>query len=482
MTPRRRVATTVALLCGTFLSSLDVTVVATAMPSIASELGGVELYGWVFAAYLLTSTTSMPLYGKLADRWGRRPTYVLGVGTFLVGSIACAAAPTMPLLVAARALQGLGAGAILPLTVTIFGDLYPVRERARLQAVFSLVWGVSSIVGPAVGAVIVELWSWPFIFWINLPIGGAAALVLWLSLREEPPAFAGRMDVAGATLLTLSVLLLLTGTSQLRGGTILGALSLIALALLLALLFVRVERRAQDPIVPLDMYRDAVLAVGGVGGVFLGGLLFTMIAFVPLLVRGVGGGSALAAGGALIPLSFGWTTGSFAAGRAIMRFGYRPVIRIGTFLAAIGAAGIALTAVEGFSGLLLPSAACTGIGMGLTITSFNVVTQDRVPWERRGAASAMLLFSRNMGGTVVVSVLGMLMAALLSDALATMPAAPDPNLLVDPDRWHEIEPAALDHAREALRRALVIVFGIAAISAAIAFVVHLRFPVVHPKT
>ena len=482
MTPFRRAIVVVALLVGTFLASLDVMVVGTAMPTIIADLGGLPLYGWVFAAYLLTSTTTVPIYGKLADRWGRKPTFLIGAAVFLVGSVLCGLAPTMLALIVARGIQGMGAGAIIPMTMTIFGDLFPVEQRVKLQGAFSVVWGVSSVLGPVVGGAIVEHWPWPWVFYINLPIGVVACALLAWALHEDVPHREARIDWAGAVLLTASITLLLIGLTVLEQRRLIVAGGLVTAAVLLGVLFIAVERKAEDPIVPLSLFRDRVIAVSTASGVFIGGVLFPTVAFLPLLMRGAYGDSPMRAGASITPLSLTWTLATFVASRLIMRAGYRPAILLGAACLVVGAASAASAAFFDVRWFAIVGATGIGAGMGLVITSHNVVTQDRVEWGQRGAATAILLFSRSVGGTVFVSTLGLILASSLAANLAGLPNAPDPNALVDPDQWASLDPVVLVRARDALRMAIAVVLAVVAGASAIVFFASLAFPNVRPDS
>ncbi len=475
-TPGRRSLVTIALLTGTFLASLDVTVVGTAMPTIVADLQGLPLYGWVFGAYQLLSTTAMPVYGKLADRWGRKRVYLVGMSIFLIGSIMCATAPSMEWLVAARAVQGLGAGSTLPMTMTIFGDLYRARERARLQGIFSLVWGMSSVLGPTVGGVIVEYASWPWIFYLNIPVGIVTMVMLVLWFREPSLRATEPLDVLGSALM-ISVLggglLGVTLLSQQTRGMGYGLLVISALALVL---LVRTQRNARSPIIPRIAFRDVAARVSALAGPFLGGTLFAVVSFLPLLVRGVGGHSAVETGAALIPMSFSWAFGSLPGGRLFMRFGYRPVIRLGAALIPIGTLGLMFAVDVTDLWYLGVCAGLTGLGMGLCVTAINISVQDRVAHAERGAVTAMLVFSRNVGGTLSVSLLGLLMAAGVHASVSHLNIELDIGLLADPDRWHEVPADVLAVAQPGLANAIRSVFAIAAALGATAFVTLLFFP------
>lgn len=467
---------TIFLLVGTFLSSLDVTVVGTAMPTIVAELAGARLYAWVFSAYLLASTTTVPLYGKLADRVGRRPTYALGASIFLVGSLACGLAPSMELLVAARALQGLGAGALIPMTVTIVGDLYEVEERARIQGIVSLVWGASSILGPPLGALAIEVATWPWIFYVNLPVGIVAAIGVLMTLKEEVPEATAPLDWKGAILLALTIISFLVGLQWVADTGQTEAIALCGVSVVLLFLFLHVEKRAEDPILPLGLFRDAAIRTSALISLSAGGVLFAILAYVPLLVRSVLGQSAVAVGAALIPMSLAWSAGAFFSGRFIVRFGFRPMVRLGAVFVVVGTMANLGVAVFELRWALIPASALVGIGFGVVLPSLNIVTQDRVQWQQRGVATSMLQFLRTISGTLVVTILGLVVTATLRAGLETSDAPISPerlSALLDPDEWATLAPEFLRQGKVELRLAIRILFasiaGIAAVGALVAW-------------
>ncbi len=418
ISPARRRVVTASLLLGTFLASIEVTVVAAAMPSIVESLGGLSLYSWVFSSYLLTQTVTIPLYGRIADYYGRRPVYVFGVTLFLVGSALAAVAPSMHFLVAARALQGLGAGSVLPLTLTIFGDLFDVSARTRLHGLFSLVWGFSSLAGPLAGGLIVQHLSWRWVFFLNIPFGILSAFGVGWLLRESPPRRRHRMDYRGAALLSAATLALLLGLLPpdqrplaLNLGFWLGA------SAAFTLLFVSWEKRHPEPLVPLGLFSDRVHTAANVTGLLLGAALFGIVAFLPLYVQGVQGGTPLQAGAILIPLSLGWTTAAIVSGRIVSRVGFQFLVRTGSALVAFGSL-VAFTGVRLDSlGVGVAGMAIYGLGMGAAISSFTVSVQERVSPEGKGIATALTQFSRSIGGSVGIAVQG----AVLSRGLQTLP-------------------------------------------------------------
>jgi EmrB/QacA subfamily drug resistance transporter len=316
----RRRAITAGLLLGMSLAALEATVVSTAMPTVIATLGGLAHYSWVFAAYLLTSTASVPIWGRLSDLYGRRRLYLIGIVVFLVGSTLSGVATTMPQLIVFRAVQGLGAGAVIPLSMTIIGELYSLDERARTQALFSGMWGLASIAGPIVGGYITDSLSWRWVFFLNLPFGALALVVIALAYPSSRRPVAEQVDWMGAALLfggTTALLIALGGATE-------SGVAWFAVTVALLAGFVIVERRTAHPILPLDLLRYPVVA-WSLGVVFMIGMaMFGAIAFVPLFVQGVMGGTATEAGQVLTPLFLGWVSMSIAAARLTVKLGYRP--------------------------------------------------------------------------------------------------------------------------------------------------------------
>jgi EmrB/QacA subfamily drug resistance transporter len=420
MSRAARLTAFAAMLLGTLLASIEATIVATAMQDIVDDLGGREIFSWAFSAYILASTVTVPLYGKLADLFGRRRVYAAGIALFVGGSALCGAAPTMPLLIVARAVQGLGAGAIIPLTMTVTGDLFEVRERARLQGLFAVVWGISSVVGPLAGAWVTAASSWRWIFYLNVPFSVLSVTLLALTLREPPARRHVRVDWAGAALLFAGASALLVALLPAAQRAALGPLWPWAAGGVAGLAaFVWHERRTPEPIAPLGLLRDPVQAAANAAGFLLGVCMFAQITFTPLYIEKVLGLRAIDAGQALIPVSLGWSVASFAAGRALVRLGYRPVVRAGALAVLAGSVGVSLRVGLGWAPLFVPALALFGLGMGACITSFTVAVQDRVEHERRGVATALTVFSRSMGGAVGTSVMG----AALAWAVAGRPAS-----------------------------------------------------------
>ncbi len=321
---RDQLLVTAGIMAAIAVAALDSTVVGTAMPTIIGQLGGLSEYAWVFTAYLVTSTTTVPLYARLADIHGRKPVFLVGLTLFVVGSVLCGTATSMPALIAFRALQGLGAGAVQPISFTIAGDIFSPRQRARMQGLFSGVWGLSAIIGPALGGVITTTVGWPWVFEINLPVGILAGLIIWFAFHERFERRSQSIDWLGAGLLTGSIVLLLFAVSE--GGQLFGWTSPLVVAMLagavaLFVAFVLNSRRTPAPLIDLDLLRSPLVRAGLGIGTLAGVVMFGLTTYVPPMVQGVHGGTALEAGAAVAAMSIGWPIASVLAGRLLIRIG-----------------------------------------------------------------------------------------------------------------------------------------------------------------
>jgi EmrB/QacA subfamily drug resistance transporter len=395
------------------LGALEATVVGTAMPTIITSLGGLEHYSWVTSAYLLTSTTTVPIWGRLSDLYGRRRIYLLGVWIFLAGSMLAGAADSMLLLIGARAIQGLGTGAIIPLSMTIVGELYTLAERPRTQALFSGVWGLASIAGPIVGGYITDFWHWRWVFFINLPFGLMAVLVIALAYPASRLTRQVQVDWIGAALLFSGISALLVGLSE---GAPMPFAWFAASAMLIGLL-VFLQRRTPDPILPLEILTKPVMARSLVVVFLVGFALFGAITFIPLFVQTVMNGTATQAGQVLTPLFLGWVTMSIIGARATVVFGYRVVSVTGSALMTVGFAGLVLLTGSSTRTALFVSCAIVGAGMGMQMLSLLLAVQHGVERSQLGLATSLNQFFRSIGAAVGVAVMG----ALLTRALHGVP-------------------------------------------------------------
>lgn len=428
MNKKTRRIVTFAVMMGTALAALDGTVVSTAMPTITGHLGGLSLYPWVFSAYLLTGTVTVPIYGKLADLYGRKPLFTVGASLFLLGSALCGTASGMPQLIAYRVIQGIGSGGVLPLTSTIVGDIYSVEERGRVQGLFSGVWGVSSVVGPLIGGLMTQYLSWRGIFYMNLPFGLLSIALLWMYLHEQTEKRRPRIDYLGVALLTLGVSALLLGIQE--GGVDFPwnswpILTLLALAVVFLSLFIWQEFRAPEPVLPPPLFRRRIIAVSTIGAVLLGALIIVVPSYLPLFIQGVEGGNAVEAGFGLAPLSVLWAIGSYLSGMLVLRLGYRVSATTGVIIASLGLACLVplgwLALSQGaLIALILAGTGLAGIGMGVISLTYLIAVQNSVPWNQRGVATASNQFARTIGGAVGVSALGAVLNGQLGSRLAAL--------------------------------------------------------------
>ncbi|WP_326834120.1 MDR family MFS transporter [Amycolatopsis rhabdoformis] len=415
-----------AVMLSTGLVALDSTIIATAVPSVVGDLGGFSQFPWLFSVYLLTQAVTVPLYGKFADVLGRRPVMFFGIATFLLGSVLCGAAWSMPVLIAARALQGVGAGAVQPISMTMVGDLYTVEERARVQGYVAGVWAVASVLGPALGGVFSEFLSWRWIFFVNLPLGAIAAWMLYRKFNEQVERTRHRIDYSGAGLLitgcTLLILALLEGGVAWGWGSVPSVL-IFAGSVAALVAFVLVERKAAEPVLPLWVFTRRTLIGGTLVALVVGATLMGLSSFLPTYAQGVLGKDALTAGIALAALTVGWPIAASQSGRLYMRIGFRDTAFIGAALIVVG--GLLTTLLgEGTSLWGVAGAAfVVGVGLGLASSPTIVAVQSSVGWDRRGVVTATNMFGRSMGSAVGAAVFGAIANSTLADRFAHPPAS-----------------------------------------------------------
>ncbi len=399
----------IALMLSTGLVAIDSTIIATAVPSIVSNLGGFSQFPWLFSVYLLAQAVSVPIYGKLADVFGRKPIMLFGIGLFFVGSVLCGVAWAMPALIAFRAVQGLGAGAVGPMSMTIVGDLFTTAERAKVQGYLASVWGISAVIGPTLGGVFSEYVSWRWIFFVNVPLCLLATAMLVRNFKERVEHRPHQLDYLGATLLASGCTLLILGL--LEGGEAWAWTSPISVAVLgagaiLLVAFVFVERRAVEPVLPLWVFSRRLLVTSSLVGLGVGAVLIGLTSYVPTFVQGVLGTGPLVAGFALATLTVGWPITASQAGRAYLRLGFRNTALIGTVVTVIGTILTALLTAD--SNVYEVGAACfvVGAGLGFVAAPTLIAAQSSVGWSERGVVTGNNMFSRSIGSAVGVALFG----------------------------------------------------------------------------
>jgi EmrB/QacA subfamily drug resistance transporter len=404
------------LMLGMLLAALNQTIVATALPRIVADLGGIDDYSWVFTAYLLASTVSVPIWGKLSDIHGRRRFFAAGILIFMAGGVVGAAAQSMLMLVGARAIQGLGAGALIPLAIATIGDLVPPSDRGRWQGFTGAAFGVASVLGPTTGGWISDNANWRWVFLVSLPFGALAFVVVMATLKVPPhPERARSLDYVGAGLLAGGLSGLLLAIIEWGGGGRFSDADVwipLAAAVVLLGLLARQERRVPEPIIPIELLSDRLYSTINLAGFTVGVAMFGAIMFVPLFAQGVMGSSATSSGLVLTPLMLAMIATSVGSGQVITKTGrYKWALVSGP---PIMAAGFALLASLGPHSSELHATAATvvlGLGLGLLLQNLVLVLQNSVPSRHLGAATSSAQFFRNTGGTIGVSVMGAILAA-----------------------------------------------------------------------
>jgi EmrB/QacA subfamily drug resistance transporter len=418
-----------AVMIGIFLAALDQTVVGTALPRIITDLGGMELYTWAFTAYLLTSTISGPLYGKLSDLFGRRPIFLFGIGIFMVGSIGSALSQEMWQLIAARGVQGLGAGALFPIALAVIGDLFSPSERGKYQGLFGAVFGLSVLIGPAIGGLLTDTVGWPWVFFFNLPIGAIVFVIVWRSLPSyhlgsDRPS----IDFVGAGLFTAALVPILVGLTNKQSAdwTAPAVGGLIAVGAVIGLVFVLWESRAREPIVPLSLFRNRTFTLSVIA-FFLSSFGFlAAVVFLPRWFQVVNGSSATESGYQILPLLGGLIISATAAGQIVSRTGRYRLLATGALL-TMAAGLLLLTNLRADTPipLLWVWMFIAGIGVGPTFGVFTLIVQNSVRFDQLGAATSNLTFFQQVGGTVGLAITGTIFGTTLGEEVPRRLAAAD---------------------------------------------------------
>ena len=471
------------ILLSTFLAAIEGTVVGPAGPAIAGNFGGVSLISWIFTSYLLTMAVTTPIFGKVSDLYGRKPVFIYGSAVFLIGSLLCGFSQDMTQLIVFRAIQGIGAGAVIPVTFTIIGDIYSLKERGKVQGLLSSVWGISSLIGPLLGGYFVDYLSWRWIFGFNVPFGLLSIWLIHRYLDEKKVVRKAKIDIAGAGLFSVGMTLLLLalalgGQAYPWSSAVIIVLLVTSVVLLAA--FVWTETRVEEPMVPLRLFKIRDIAVSTAANLLISALLIGLSTYLPLWIQGVRGGDATLSGLTLAPMSIGWLIGSVASGRLLIKAGSRKTALLGMFGIVIGAIGTAVMTGSTPIALLLVFTFIYGLGFGYISTLFSIIAQSSVGYGLRGASSALNTFIRTLGQTIGVAVFGTWLNASLARKIEEEGAGAgittdDVNKLLSPHGEVSLPEGAGGLLKQMLESSLHSLFLLMVVIAAVSVLIVVRF-------
>jgi EmrB/QacA subfamily drug resistance transporter len=473
-----------AVMLAMFMAAIEATIVSTAMPAIAADLGNFSLYSWVFSSYLLMNAVTVLIYGKLSDLFGRKPVLIFGIVIFMIGSILCGFATSMEILIIFRFIQGFGAGAVMPIASTIVGDLYTKEERAKIQGYLSSVWGISAILGPAIGGLLVQFVSWKYVFWLNVPLGILAIGVLSLYLHEGIEKKKHQIDYLGAALLFVGVsalmIVLVEGGVRWEWSSV-PIVSLLSLSIAVIALFYWQERRAKEPMMPFTIWGERSILVANLASLTTGVMLIGISSFLPAFVQGVMERSPIVAGFTLTTMSIGWPIAAIIAGRLLLKIGFRTTSIIGGVGLILGS--IIFITMTPESGPLWAAFASflVGIGMGFTTTSFIVSIQSTVEWKQRGIATAANMFMRTLGSTIGAALLGGILNGRLSayieeKGIESQIDVDTTNVLLNEEQRNQLSESVRTVLQEGLTISLHSVYWVVLVFAVISFILVLFLP------
>lgn len=412
------------LIIGMFFSSLEQTIVGTAMPTIIAELNGFSIFAWVTTAYMITSTTIVPIVGKMADLYGRRSLYLLGTIIFIIGSGLSATATTMEQLILYRGIQGLGGGMIMPLSQTIIGDIFTAEQRAKWQGVFGALFGLAAVIGPFFGGLIVDYISWHWIFLINVPTGLLSAWLIFVGLKNEEVKKTEKVniDVIGIVTLVQAIIMLLLELTFAGDKFAWGSqtsLMLLGSSILFFILFAFIERKAVEPILDLSLFKNRVFATTNALGFLLGLGMFGAIMFVPMFMQGILGVSPTRAGSTMTPMMISLILASVIGGRLLLRFRFRTVLLTGMLITTVGFYLMSTMGVRSNELTAYLYMVILGFGMGLVMPTIMIAIQNEFPKTMLGTVTSATTFFRSIGGTIGVTVLNTVMNSTISEKMST---------------------------------------------------------------
>ncbi|KZL39212.1 MDR family MFS transporter [Secundilactobacillus collinoides] len=467
---------TIAIFIATFMSAVEGTIVSTAMPTIVGDLHGVALMNWVFSIFLLTNAIATPIYGKLADMLGRKNVFLFGLAVFIIGSTLSGLSNSMGELIVWRAVQGIGAGSIMPISFTIIADIYPLEKRAKVMGFNGSAWGIASIVAPLLGGFIVDQLSWHWIFFINIPIGLLAVVMIVVFLKEKRRRTRQRLDLLGSFWLTVGLLALMYGF-QLLGDASLNWLMLIgclAVSILGFAAFIRHEGRVDNPIIPLAMFNNRTFVTQNLVAALISGFLMGFEVYLPTWTQGILGLPASLAGFAVTPSSLMWIVGSFMAGKLLLTKTPKTIINISLTFILIGAIAMALLPESTAFVWFFVIAAICGTGFGITITTTTVTTQNQVSGANVGVATSINTLGRTLGQTLMISVFGIIMNVQMANGVKqhTGTTLNMMNKLINPQTASELPARLIRPLREILYSGLHWIFIVALLLVILSFCIN----------
>ncbi len=472
---------TIAVFVATFMTAIEGTIVTTAMPTIVGSLHGIEIMNWVFSIYLLTNAMFTPICGKLADKIGRRSIFIFGTLVFIIGSAMCGFSNTMLTLIISRAIQGIGAGAMMPVALTILADVYSAEKRAKMLGLNSTAWGIASVVGPLTGGVIVDTIGWHWIFFINVPIGLVLiGLVSYYLVEEKQEKNNKKMDIQGSLfLMTMLLTLLLAFQFLSESGFDLKVIGMLGATILSIFLFIRAEKNAEDPVISLELFSSRIFIVVNLVAALISGFLMAVEVYIPMWMQGVLGYKAGLGGLVLAPLSILWVYGSSLVGRWMVQHSMKTVLLRTLGIALIGGVSLLVIPMKMPFIVFLVISGITGIGVGGTIVATTVQAQNSVGMDQLGVATSFNTLSKTIGQTVMVSVFGLILNTITRTELAKAALTDDPdimNKLVNPQTAKLLPENLLLPLREILHQGLwgIYVAGVALVLLAIGSVLLLK--------
>lgn len=468
-------AVTAAVFVATFMTAIEGTIVTTAMPTIVGSLKGIEIMNWVFSIYLLTNAMLTPVYGKLADMIGRKPVFLFGTAIFMIGSALCGMSYSMVHLIIARAIQGIGAGAMMPVAFTIIADLYSAEKRGKILGLTSTAWGVASVVGPLAGGIVVDLFSWHWIFFINVPIGfGLIWLIGRYLIEEKRPKTNKKMDMLGSLMSMMMLMFFLIGIQYLGDeGLSLRVGMFFLISLIGLVVFIQVEKRAEDPLISLELFRNRTFVVVNLVAALVSGFLMGVEVYIPMWMQGVLGMSAAIGGLVLAPQSIMWVYGSSVASNWLTIFSLRKNLLIALLVTLIGGTLLFLMPFATPFYIFFVISAVIGTGMGATIVITTVSAQNSVPHKQLGVATSFNTLAKTLGQTMMIAVFGIIFNATTAKEVTKLTiAVPEDamNQLVNPHTAKLLPTESLQALRHVLYQALHSIYGVAILLVIVAIV------------